>query len=307
MIELSLENAAAYLAGRGMPGATITELDGGVSNTVLRADGVVLKQALGKLRVEQDWFSERTRVLREAAALDALAGLDAVPRLVFLDRDNLILGMTAAPEDSVRWKDQLLAGDISVETAARAGSILGRMITSTANHPEGFDDLTVFDQLRLDPYYRAAAVRLPDLRKHFERRILDCQSRRVSLVHGDYSPKNLLVAPGSVIAIDFECVHWGDPSFDTAFLINHLLMKSLARPQWRDRYRAAAIAFFAEARVYDWLEAATIEHLGCLLAARVDGKSPAEYLDSPGLREIARGLARSILNDPPGAIGDCFA
>jgi Ser/Thr protein kinase RdoA (MazF antagonist) len=229
-----------------------------------------------------------------------------VPKLVFVDRDNLILAMTAAPDGAVRWKDQLLAGDISEESAARAGKILGGIIAATHNHPGGFDDLTVFDQLRLDPYYRSTAARVPDLRDFFDRRIADCQTRRVSLVHGDYSPKNFLSSPGALLAIDFECIHWGDPAFDSGFLINHLLMKSILHPERRDGYRAAAIAFFTEANAFDWFERATIEHLGCLLLARVDGKSPAEYLRTPELQDRTRSIARQILLDPPSSIGACF-
>ena len=148
-----------------------------------------------------------------------------------------------------------------------------------------FGDQTVFDQLRLDPYYRFTAGRHPDLASHAARLIEETSLRRVSLTHGDWSPKNLLVGCGRVMAIDFEVVHFGDPSFDSAFMLNHLLLKSFARPQWRTIYVEAALGFW---RAYPsaipeapWIEPATLQHLGWLLLARIDGKSPVEYLREP--------------------------
>src|SRR5947207_4777249 len=111
----------------------------------------------------------------------------------------------------------------------------------------------------------------------------DSSSRRVRRVHGDWSPKNFLVSGGAVMAIDFEVIHFGDPSFDSAFLLNHLLLKSYRMPEWRSGLRSLALCFW-ETLVStlpgdsDWFEAATIQHLGCLLLARIDGKSPAEYI-----------------------------
>ncbi len=116
---------------------------------------------------------------------------------------------------------------------------------------------------------------------------------REALVLGDWSPKNLLVYSDRVLALDFEVAHRGDPAFDVAFMLTHLVMKSIHLPPHASRVRSAADAFLAGygSSVPD--PRVTAE-LGCLLLARVDGKSPAEYLSEPE-RVTVRALAYDLL------------
>jgi 5-methylthioribose kinase len=187
------------------------------------------------------------------------------------------------------------------------------MVRATWNHPEWraeFGDQTVFDQLRLDPYYRSTAQAHPDLAGWFERLMRESSARRVSLVHGDWSPKNFLIHGDSIMAIDFEVAHFGDPAFDTAFLVNHLVLKSFVNPQSRTAYRTTAMRFLETVRngvpeAADWLEAATLSHLGPLMLARVDGKSPVEYLNED-LRAQVRKAARRLITDQPINIDEVF-
>ncbi len=310
MIDLNRDNAPAYLESRGNGGGwRVTALGGGVSNTVLLAEAGghrwVLKQSLGKLRVQEDWFANRERIHRESAAMRSLAPLlpeGAIPAIVFEDRDHCIYAMEAALPDARDWKSLLLAGEVSSEIAAGAGRILAGMIAATRGDGAwitDFGDQTCFDQLRLDPYYRFTAVRHPDLAPRFDAAITAAR-RRLALVHGDFSPKNLLVHAGSVTLIDFEVIHYGDPAFDAAFLLNHLLLKSAHLPQWRDRLIAAARAFWNEVHAFVD-QSAAILHLGCLHLARVDGKSPAEYLAAEA-RATVREQARQWLAAPPSSI-----
>ena len=315
MLLLSVDNAAQILHSAGWPGAlqaSIRPLGGGVSNAVLLAEGpagrVVCKQALEKLRVDADWRSRPERTLREADAMQALAPLlppGTVPRILFIDRPNCIYTMDAAPESATDWKLALLAGQADPAVAAAAGRTLGAIIRATCNQPHWearFGDQTVFDELRLDPYYRFTAARHPDCAAHFASLIEACRTRRVSLVHGDWSPKNLLIADGSVMAIDFEVVHYGDPCFDTAFLLNHLLLKSIYRPQSAAAFARCANAFWQSLDLdFPWLWPGTMAHLGGLLLARADGKSPAEYLDEPR-RDRLRRLAKFLIHNPQPSI-----
>jgi 5-methylthioribose kinase len=324
MIELSAANAAAYLEACAppLPGPwRITPLGGGVSNTVLlvecEAGRFVMKQSLAKLRVQEDWFADRHRIHRECAALRALAPhlpAGAVPRVVFEDPANCLYAMDAAPAGARDWKTLLLAGEVSDAVAASVAGILSAQIRAT-HRQEGwrrdFGDQTCFDQLRLDPYYRFTASRHPDLARFFEERIDACRRQACAIVHGDFSPKNFLVDSGRVMAIDFEVVHYGDPSFDAAFLLNHLLLKSIHRPQWAPMYRCAAAAFWdilakALPPGMEWFESSTLAHLGCLHLARVDGKSPAEYLTSDQEKECVRRVARSLILEPPAGVLDAF-
>jgi 5-methylthioribose kinase len=323
VLALHIDTAAKYLHSRGieMAGARISELGGGVSNTVVLVEGngqrFILKQALGKLRVQDDWFSDRGRIFGESAALTWAAPHlpdGSVPGILFEDRENFLFAMTAAPPRAETWKSLLLSGEFDAGTAERIARMLAAMVLASWHDAESerlFGDQTVFDQLRLDPYYRTTAARHPDLAPHFDRLIRESCARRVSVVHGDWSPKNFLVTAGTIMAIDFEVVHFGDPAFDTAFLLNHLLLKSFYRPQWSRELAGLALRFWEVYRAgipvdCDWIEAATLAHLGCLLLARIDGKSPAEYITAASLREQIRRFARDLILAPPARVSDVF-
>ena len=323
MIELNAANAVDYLKRRGIEADAprVRELGGGVSNTVLLVESgarrVILKQALGRLRVEQEWLADRNRIFRESAALERLSGrmpAGSLPEVLFVDRENFAFAMSAAPAAAACWKDLLLSGEIRVETAEQVGGLLARMVSSTwrdADQEREFGDQTVFDQLRIDPYYRATALRHPDLQPHAARLIAESGARRMSLTHGDWSPKNFLVHDARVMGIDFEVIHFGDPAFDAAFLLNHFLLKSFYRPQWVELYTAAAAGFWRTfisgiPREATWMERATLQHLGWLLLARVDGKSPVEYIRAEEMKERVRGVARELILSPAVSIGEAM-
>jgi 5-methylthioribose kinase len=134
-----------------------------------------------------------------------------------------------------------------------------------------------------------------------------CRTRKASLVHGDWSPKNILVHDGRAIAIDFEALHFGDPSFDAAFLLNHLLLKTFYGIAGAPRL---ALIFWhvlqSEIPATSWFEPSTITHLGALLLARIDGKSPAEYIRGDDLKESIRDFARSLILHPPASIPEVW-
>jgi 5-methylthioribose kinase len=324
LFELDASNALDYLSSvRGMDGALlrVTALGGGVSNTVLLVEGggdrFVLKQALGKLRVEHEWLSDRERIFRESAALRALAphvGDGALPEVLFEDRANCLFAMTAAPASAESWKDLLMRGQCVPDTAARIGRMLAAVIRSSLadrEMGEAFGDQAVFDQLRLDPYYRTTANRHPELRPYFDGLIEDYVGRRISLVHGDWSPKNFLVDGESVMAIDFEVIHFGDPAFDAAFMLNHLLLKSFHMPAAAPELAGLADTFW-EALTEDLpldasaLEARALHHLGGLLLARIDGKSPAEYIREESARERIRRFAQELIRERPRTVREVF-
>jgi hypothetical protein len=174
-----------------------------------------------------------------------------------------------------------------------------------------FGDQTVFDQLRIDPYYRYTASRCPEASEYISDLVGRSSARRVSLVHGDWSPKNLLVHESGLWVIDWEVVHYGDPSFDVGFLLNHLVLKSIAMPHHQAALAGLASAFLdgLAARLPpdgDWIVPAALEHLPALLLARVEGKSPAEYLDET-MRRKAGACALDMMRDPPASAAEVFA
>ena len=321
-MELSPFTAARWLADKAIDPSKMQfrELGGGVSNRVILADSpgwrAVLKQPLGRLRVEQEWLSDRTRIFREAAAMRWAKGKlrgGRVPELLIEDPDEFIIAMEAAPADAVMWKELLFAGVFDPEHARAVGWMLGSMIATSFASSEArsiFEDRTVFRQLRIDPYYRFTAERHPKLAPFFHGLIERSAARAVSLVHGDWSPKNLLVSGQEVWVIDWEVVHFGDPSFDVGFLLNHLLLKSIAMPQYREPLAHLAETFVTALRTELppeglWVEGAAFEHLPALLLARVDGKSPAEYLTEE-MRGNARHLAISLMNEGARPLKELF-
>ncbi len=321
MLLLDETNAISYFSSHGIEALRVIPLGGGVSNVVLLVETgskrLVVKQALERLKVKEEWLSDPRRTLRECASIRQLAAhlpAGAVPSILFEDQENCIYGMTAAAADAEDWKTQLLRGEIRPAVAANIGATLGAIMQTTSSGSawqEQFGDQTVFDQLRLDPYYRFTATRHPDLKPQFDAIIASASTRRYCLVHGDYSPKNFLVAGNAAMAIDFEVVHFGDPSFDAAFLLNHLRLKSFFRPQWAVEYAVAAAAFWQALQPavaeLDWFEPATIAHLGGLMLARIDGKSPAEYIAEDALRQQVRQYARNLMLHPPKSVLEVFA
>ncbi|MFB3922582.1 MAG: phosphotransferase family protein [Terriglobia bacterium] len=324
VLALDSRNVFPYLASRGLAGepdtVEIRELGGGVSNIVLLLEWPdrrwVVKQSLEKLRVQDDWRSERGRIYREAESIQALRpvlGEAALPEVIHIDRENFLFVMTAAPAGSVSWKESLLAGQVDLTVARQAGTLLAKMISASQADPDlrkKFEDRTVFDQLRIDPYYRTTAKRHPDVRAAIVQLMANSWNVQTALVHGDYSPKNLLVRDGNIFLIDFEVIHWGDPSFDAAFLMNHLFLKALHRPEFASQYFAAvrefwkALAAGMPGGASRGFEALTIRHLGALMLARIDGKSPVEYIRDEAAKEKVRATAKQILRAQPQGLGD---
>ncbi|MBM3881407.1 MAG: hypothetical protein FJ387_17060 [Verrucomicrobia bacterium] len=328
---LNIEDPVAlegYLRGRGHIGAgesvQVRVLAGGVSNrTVLvkRSGGSawVLKQALAKLRVEADWRCSPARVQREALGLRRLAELlppGAVPVFLFEDAEQHVLAMEAVPEPHANWKRLLLAGRLETSLCVASARLLaqihaGASARAAVLEPE-FADTSFFETLRLEPYYGFAAERLPEADTFLRQLIARTRSRRRTLAHGDFSPKNLLVHGGRLVLLDHEVTHWGDPAFDVGFFLTHLLSKAHHLPADRSRFAEAAHQWWetygAQTAGQHWavgLEAHAAQHtLGCLLA-RVAGRSPLEYLE-PAARvrqqEIAVELTRACPSTLPALI-----
>ena len=306
----------------------VRQLAGGVSNEVLlvtlpaRGERFVLKQARGRLRVEQEWLCPVERIWREVEVLricgELLASSEeqnaaAVPQVLWEEKGNYLYAMTAAPGGNRTWKAILLSAELSEsEAIARiCGSLLGQLHAASwqdAAIARRLDDRTYFEQLRLDPYYRQAARVHPDLRPELEGLIDSVWQHRRCLIHGDFSPKNLLISPGEVLLIDFEVGHFGDPAFDLGFFLTHLVLKGIWAGERRDEYLTLITQFWetyrtrlelrvAFAEVAD-LEQRMLRNLaGCLLA-RVDGKSRVEYLSLPAQDKV-RSIARRWLVKPP--------
>ena len=316
-MELTAASVPAFLSARGVlpadADAEVAALGGGISNDVWRVawDGgcVVVKQALPLLRVEEEWAYtvERSSVEHRClSAINRLLGPGAAPGVVLADDEAHAFAMECAPAGGTQWKELLLAGHVDPGDGARAGDLLGRIHAASAADPEiaaAFADPTTMLQGRIDPYHRFTAARHPDLAPLIDAEVERLLATRRALVLGDYAPKNLIAYPDRMVVLDLEVAHWGDPAFDVAFCVNHLLLKALHQPAQRAPLAATARAFLAAygAAAPALVDPqATVAELGVLMVARVDGKSPAEYLDAES-QALARSVGRSLLLDPPAA------
>ncbi|RDZ39507.1 hypothetical protein C5C07_19240 [Haloferax sp. Atlit-4N] len=321
-MKLNTETAVSYLRDKGVVPEFVeiesTPLGGGVSNGVFRInwddDELVVKQPLADLNVEEDWPADVNRVHNEAAAArvynDILeetrfSGL-VVPSVRLEDCNEHVLALTAAPTSARMWKSDLLSGTVN----SQVGSTLGGFLAVAHRHTEGnkstqkqFNNYTPFEQLRLEPYHETVADRHPDVSGEIEREVERLRSRRVTLVHGDFSPKNVLVDDSNstrrLWLLDFEVAHWGDPVFDVSFMLNHLFIKSLYNHTQCVEYTATAEAFWdayeSGSKLESNFERSVLVELGVLMLARVDGKSPVEYVENAETKSKLRTLAKRAI------------
>jgi len=337
---LDESTAADYLRETGRVGPSerlvVRELAGGVSNMVLlverneREDGdFVLKQGREQLRTAQPWFASLERVWREVAVLNVCHKLLAtdrdelrpvaacVPEILFEDKQNFLFAMSPAPRPHATWKAELLAGEADCEVAAAAGRLLGRLHAASWHDSalaESLGDRSLFDALRVDPYYRTLAAHRADAKAATNRLIASLEANCCALVHADFSPKNLLHSKARLTLVDFETGHFGDPAFDLGFFLSHLVLKACLKHPEHERYLALTKVF---QQAYDevmqtrltadevtrlWSRG-TQNFAGCVWA-RLDGKSPVEYLSEERHREQIRSLAREVFAAGEGTWDD---
>jgi 5-methylthioribose kinase len=325
--DLDIEQPGAllsYLRGSGRIGEeedpVVHVLAGGVSNrTVLveRPTGVawVLKQALEKLRVSVDWFSDPERVHREALGLrwlQELAPPGSITPLVFEDHEHHLLAMEAVPEPHENWKTMLLSGKLHRRHVEQFGALLAEVHRKSYEHrhelAHEFRNRSFFEALRLEPYYEYTARQVPKAANFLRALVSRTRTRQDALTHGDYSPKNILVHKNRLVLLDHEVIHLGDPAFDLGFSLAHLLSKAHHLVALRDSFAQEAETYWSTYRKelgrVGWannLEISAVHHtLGCLLA-RVAGRSQLEYL-SQEERVRQQSVVLSLMTDTPAGV-----
>lgn len=288
--------------------AVFTPLAGGVSSDIYRIEDAgkvfVAKRALPQLRVAATWFADIRRNRHEVAYLNRVRDIAPahVPEVIFHNEEQGYFTMEHLGSEFQNWKTMLLAGQGEIGQASAAGTLLGRIHRATWNeaalHAE-FDTTENFHDLRLEPYLLATAERHPELRPLMLAEGERIRSSRQCLVHGDFSPKNLLFKDDRLMVLDCEVAWFGDAAFDLAFLLNHLMVKALHLPDQRDQYlkmvRAAGDSYQAEAGRAE-VETALTRLLPMLMLARVDGKSPLEYLSQEARNAVREFATRTVLH-----------
>jgi len=298
----------------------VTPLTGGVSSDISLVEGggrrFCVKRALPRLKVAALWEAPVERNAAEAAYMRAVQRWlpHAVPRVLGEDAEAGLFAMDyLAPDDHPLWKTELLAGIVDEDFAAAVGRDLGLIHARSAadrSIPAAFANDDTFEAIRIEPYLRATGRAHPKLAPRLDALARTTLATRRALVHGDVSPKNILHGPAGPVFLDAECAWFGDPAFDLAFCLNHLLLKGARKGADRSFYAGAfsalAGAYLAEV---DWesvteIEARAAALLPALFLARVDGKSPVEYLTRESEREAVRRCAAPLIADPPCRLMD---
>jgi 5-methylthioribose kinase len=289
----------------------VVRLSGGVSSDTFRVrlsnTELIVKKPLGRLRVEKEWLSSPERASNEYKALTLASDIlpkGSVPQPFYFDAAQNIVIMAAAPNSYQDWKSLLLQGRADARVAEILGEDLSKLHLETRGH-ESLDlqlnnGAQFFRELRLEPYFLALMPRYEELRPKLENVVRILEAKRKCIVHGDFSPKNVLTdGRESVMIIDWEVVHYGNPAFDVAFMSNHLTLKLVhvgrdIPEKYLKLLSSFCDAYFSriDSELVDFRDFSLV--LGALLLARVDGKSPAEYLSEED-KEIVRSLSRYVL------------
>ena len=298
-------------------------LTGGVSSDIWRIDTpagpVCVKRALAKLRVAADWRAPVERNVYEARWMQRASAAvpGSAPALLGQDQEAGALAMAfLPPENHALWKTLLRDGHADPSFAASVATTLVRIHAATAADPTtaaAFPTDAIFHDIRLEPYLVATGRAHPDLADRFAALVETTRANKHALVHGDVSPKNILRGPSGPVFLDAECAWWGDPAFDLAFCLNHLLLKCLWTPRATSGFLTCFDAMVAAYRAgiaweaADALEARAAALLPGLFLARVDGKSPVEYITTDADRDRVRRTARPLLITPPARLSDMRA
>jgi aminoglycoside phosphotransferase (APT) family kinase protein len=295
-------------------------LTGGVSSDIWKVDTangpVCVKRALPQLKTEKTWHAPVKRNASEADWIRTVAAIapNAVPTILAEDREaGLFVMEYFEPADYPIWKEQLRDGQVSQDVAAAVGETLGIIHSATAGRDDirqRFETDDIFHPIRIEPYLLRTADAHPDLGERLRDLAHITGSTKHALVHGDVSPKNILIGADGPVFLDAECAWYGDPAFDLAFCLNHLLLKCIWTPaateQFLESFEVLGDVYLSHV---DWEPALDIEFrtaalLPGLLLARIDGASPVEYITDIADKDRVRRAARRMLFHPPETLAD---
>lgn len=288
---------------------TFSPLKGGVSSDIYliqnKGRKYVLKQALSQLRVEEEWLADVTRNLAEQDFIHYVSSFapDRVPEIIHADRENAFFIMSYYGPPYQNWKAMMMSGHKSPMVTREVANLLAQIHSHSyhnASVQHLFNNTNLFLELRVEPYILFTGTKYPQWEHAFNDEAERLLAHSEALMHGDFSPKNILVHHDQVVLLDHEVACYGDPAFDIAFMLNHLLLKRLVfSSSGADDPKLPKVFWDQYFQQVDTeqttaLQTRTIHLLKLLMLARVDGKSPAEYIHNTHKDWIRRFFKKGI-------------
>ena len=298
----------------------IEKLSGGVSSDIWKITNenhiFCLKKAKKKLDVKEDWFVPIERNIYEYKWYNEVNKLipNIAPQVIYSDTKNFFFIMEYFDEMKFPlWKKELLKSKVNIKFSQSVAQNLSFIHLNSFNNnnlKSKFDTIKLFEDLRIDPYIRFTATIHDDIKNKLLDIANNLNNKKITLVHGDISPKNILINNDKPIFLDAECAWYGDPAFDFAFCINHLILKSIKLPKVKEllskSFRILSDTYLMNVKWEDpkLFEKRTILILSALMLARIDGKSPVEYINSNYEKQFVRSFAKSIIQNPINSLID---
>ena len=298
----------------------IEKLSGGVSSDIWKITNqnhiFCLKKAKKKLDVKEDWFVPIERNIYEYKWYNEVNKLvpNIAPQVIYSDSKNFFFIMEYFDEMKFPlWKKELLKSKVNIKFSQSVAQNLSFIHLNSFNNnnlKSKFDTIKLFEDLRIDPYIRFTATIHDDIKNKLLDIANNLNNKKITLVHGDISPKNILINNDKPIFLDAECAWYGDPAFDFAFCINHLILKSIKLPKVKEllskSFRILSDTYLMNVKWEDpkLFEKRTILILSALMLARIDGKSPVEYINSNYEKQFVRSFAKSIIQNPINSLID---
>lgn len=312
-----IEVLEQYLQDRGLvraqDGHKIHYCKGGVSGTVAfverRESPMIIKQALAQLKTKDVWLCNPNRMSTEYESNRIYHELapEHTPQVYFYDKENYIYGREAIPDGCPMWKEQLLEGLLDFRVAEKSVETLVKVHNACSGRQdvkELFASREIFYGLRVSPYMEFTVEKYPELEEFAARVVKEVMETDITLVHGDYSPKNIMVIGREISVLDYEVAHYGHPAFDLAFFSNHFVLKAVKFREYGIAYlamlRYMVQLYFAQMNYMDKaeFESCYVRTLALLMLARIDGKSPVEYLVGETVKqELVRSLTHRMVRE----------
>ena len=290
------------------------KLTGGVSSDIWRIISLkknfCIKKSKSKLSVKQEWHAPVIRNYYEYQWYNEVNTIskNITPKVIYVNKNPYFFVMEYYDKkDYPLWKNELFNLKLNQNFTKNVALNLAKIHSQTYNKTiiaKKFDTIKLFEDLRIDPYIRFSALAHDDINSELISIADSLHNSQIALVHGDISPKNILINNSKPIFLDAECAWFGDPVFDISFCLNHIILKSLVLKkidkELINHFNILANnylsnVFWENPRIY---EKRIIRVLASLMLARIDGKSPVEYINTDLQKNKVRNFSKYILKNP---------